>query len=848
MPHGELLGLVLAMNINLVSLLIGLVLIGGLIAYLATAVKRISHRSIPPTITPENWPITSGGAPLEPEIETRIDGLMAAMTLEEMVGQTIQADISHVTPEDIRHYRLGAILNGGNSAPGDNVRAATEDWLPLADAFYEASMDTSNGDQAIPILWGTDAVHGHNNIISATIFPHNIGLGATRNPALMEQIGAITAREVIVTGMDWTFAPTLAVAQDSRWGRTYESYSENPDLVAQYAKAIVTGLQGELGTDTFLSRQHILATAKHFIGDGGTQGGKDQGNNIDSEIKLRDRHGAGYPPAIEAGVQTVMASFSAWHGQRLHGHQPLLTDVLKDRMGFNGFVIGDWNGHAQLPGCSTTSCPAAFNAGIDMFMAPDSWRQLHKNTVAQVQSGDIARSRLEDAVRRILRVKFRLGLFEKPKPSERPLAGDYSLLAHPNHRAVARRAVRETLVLLKNQDNLLPLAANQTLLVTGDGANDIGQQSGGWTLSWQGTGNTNAQFPNGTSIWAGIRHAVETSGGQAILSTDGSYSQIPDAAIVVFGEGPYAEFRGDIDTLNCLPNTPLQQLQELRAAGIPTVAVLLSGRPLWVTPEINAAGAFVAAWLPGSEGAGVADVLIRQPNGDINADFKGKLPFSWPRTATQTRVDQGKNNYEPLFPYGYGLTYADSGNLPQLPEISGLDGTENTQNEALFALGQPMAPWSLQASVGNESSVVIDERIQLENALTIRSIDRAAQEDAQQFTWSGQGSASVAITGPAQDYMVPLHYDMALEIQYRIDTVPEGQVKLVIGYGDDAKSDLDITRPLVGCPPGKWLQTHIALNRLAATGADLSQLTILALETAAPFSLSISDIRLVAKD
>lgn len=844
MPHGDL--LVLVMEIGLVSFLI--VLGGGLAAYLTTVAKGTNQPRSSPTITPENWPTTTGGAPIEPEIEACIDALMASMTVEEMVGQTIQADISSVTPDDIRHYRLGAILNGGNSAPGNNVRAPVEDWLPLADAFYQASMDTSNGRKAIPLLWGTDAVHGHNNIVGATIFPHNIGLGATRNPELIQQIGAVTAREVSVTGMDWTFAPTLAVVHDSRWGRTYESYSENPELVAQYASAIVNGLQGELGTESFLAHQHILATAKHFIGDGGTQGGKDQGNNIDSETELRDYHGAGYLPAIEAGVQTVMASFSAWHGQRMHGYGALLTDVLKERMGFNGFVIGDWNGHAQLPGCSTKSCPAAFNAGIDMFMAPDGWRQLHENTVAQVKSGEISRSRLEDAVRRILRVKFRLGLFAQPQPSGRSLAGNYELLGHPSHRAVARQTVRESLVLLKNQDNLLPLSGDQTILVAGDGADDIGKQSGGWTLSWQGTGNTNAHFPGGTSIWHGIRDAVELSGGETVLSVDGSYSQRPDVAIVVFGEVPYAEFKGDVDNLNFPSNIPLQMLQAFRIEGIPTVAVLLSGRPLWVTPEINAADAFVAAWLPGSEGAGVADVLIRNPNDGINTDFKGKLSFSWPRTAIQTSVSQGDNNYDPLFPYGYGLTYGENGDLPQLPEISGLDGSEKTQSDALFALGKPIAPWSLKATVGNISSTVTDERIQLENALSVRPIDRAAQEDAQQFTWSGQETAVISLSGPLTDYTVALHYDMVLAVQYRVDTSPEGPVHLMIGYGEDNQSSLDITQLLLEASPGEWVQSNIPLGHLAATGADLSKVTTLALETATPFSLSLSDVRLVPQD
>ena len=792
-----------SMKIKMIVSLLLLMGFGSITAYatyITAAVK--GEDTLPITITPENWPTTNGGAVLDAGIEARIDELMASMTIEELVGQTIQADISHVTPEDVRRYRLGAILNGGNSAPGEDVRTEPDKWLDLADEFYAASMDTTNGRKAIPILWGTDAVHGHNNIMGATIFPHNIGLGATRNPELIQQIGEITAREIIVTGMDWTFAPTLAVVRDNRWGRTYESYSEDPEIVAQYASAIVKGLQGELNTNRFLGDEHVIATAKHFIGDGGTQQGKDQGDNIDSETDLRDYHGAGYPPALEAGVQTVMASFTSWHGTRMHGHRPLLTNVLKERMGFNGFVIGDWNGHAQIPGCSPKSCPAAINAGIDMFMAPDGWRELHKNTVEQVKSGEIPRSRLEDAVRRVLRVKFRLGLFEKPKPSERPLAGNYSLLGHSDHQVIARQAVRESLVLLKNQEKLLPLRPDQTILVTGNGANDIGKQSGGWTLSWQGTGNTNKHFPNGTSIWEGLSSAIVASGGNAVLSADGSYDQVPDVAIVVFGENPYAEFKGDLDNLNYPSHPELQLLQSFQAKGIPTVVIFLSGRPLWVTPVMNAADAFVAAWLPGSAGEGIADVLLRKPDGAINIDFKGKLSFSWPRTATQSKVNRGDSNYDPLFPYGYGLTYEDNGDIAELPETSGLDGSETTTSNALFAFGKAIAPWSLQATAGDVSSTVVDARTKLGEALMIRAIDRAAQEDAQQFVWNGGATGAISLTGPATDYTAASHYDdMALVIQYRVDATPEGSVTLFAECGDDCRANLDFTQLFAESPP-----------------------------------------------
>jgi len=403
-----------------------------------------------PVIHPERWPALSSPVPPDPKMESAIDELLARMSVEEKVGQVIQGEIRHVTPADIKAYHLGSVLNGGGSHPGNAKHTDPEDWLALADTYWEASMDTSGGAAAIPIIWGTDAVHGHTNVIGATVFPHNIGLGATRNPELIRRIGEVTAAEIAVTGLDWDFGPVVAVVRDDRWGRTYESYSEDPGIVRAYAIEMVKGLQGVAGTPGFLDGRHVVATAKHFLGDGGTAGGKDQGDNPSSEAELRDIHGAGYFSAIEAGVQTVMASFSSWRGHKIHGSSELLTDVLKERLGFDGFVVGDWNAHGQVEGCANDSCAAAFNAGIDLFMAPEDWKALWKNTLAQVTSGEISRERLDDAVRRILRVKMRAGLFERGKPSSRPSAGDLKLFGSPKHRAVAREAVRESLVLLKN--------------------------------------------------------------------------------------------------------------------------------------------------------------------------------------------------------------------------------------------------------------------------------------------------------------------------------------------------------------------------------------------------------------
>ncbi|HSI39069.1 MAG TPA: glycoside hydrolase family 3 protein [Xanthobacteraceae bacterium] len=616
-------------------------------------------------VHPELWPQLAPVPPRDPAIEQRIDALLARMTLEEQVGQTIQADIATVSPEDLLRYPLGSILNGGDSAPGRARLAAPADWLKLADAYYEANRRRAG--TSVPLLWGIDAVHGQNKIVGATLFPHNIGLGAARNPELIRRIGAATALEVRVTGQDWAFAPTLAVVRNDRWGRSYEGYSEDPDIVAAYAGAMVEGLQGAPGTPDFLGPARVLATAKHFIGDGGTLDGIDQGDNRASEAELIRLHLPGYIAALNAGVQTVMASYSSWQGRKMHGNAALLTGVLKQRLGFEGLLIGDWDGHAQVPGCGPADCPAAMLAGIDIYMAPEQWRALYDTLLAQVRSGAIPQARLDDAVRRILRVKLRAGLFEAPRPSQRPYAGRYGLLGSPEHRALARQAARESLVLLKNDGALLPLAADSRVLVTGAGADDISRQSGGWTLGWQGNLGTNADFPHAQSIFAGLSEALAAGGGVARFSPDGRFTDRPDVAVVVFGEAPYAEMKGDLPDLSysARHSEDLALLRRLAEQGIPVVAVFLSGRPLWTTPEINTSRAFVAAWLPGSEGGAVADLLVRAPDGAVRHDFRGRLSFSWPRRPDQP-VNRG-DAAEPLFPYGYGLSYAEGREMGLLP-------------------------------------------------------------------------------------------------------------------------------------------------------------------------------------
>ncbi|MEW6384303.1 MAG: exo 1,3/1,4-beta-D-glucan glucohydrolase, partial [Pseudomonadota bacterium] len=771
------------------------------------------------------WPKVTWPLAADPALEKRITDLMAGMTVEDKVGQLVQGDIASVTPDDVRRYRLGSILAGGNSDPGGRYDASPAEWLALADAFYDASMDTSKGGKAIPLLFGIDAVHGQSNIIGATLFPHNIGLGATRNPELLRQIGGITALETRVTGMEWTFAPTVAVPQDDRWGRTYEGYSESPDVVASYAAAMVEGLQGRVGTPEFLDGRHVIASVKHFLGDGGTTDGKDQGDTRISESDLVRIHAAGYPPAIAAGAQTAMASFNSVNGEKMHGHRHYLTDVLKGRMNFGGFVVGDWNGHGQVKGCTTTDCPATIIAGLDMAMASDSWKGFYETTLAAVKDGRITTQRLDDAVRRILRVKFRLGLFEAGRPSTRAVGGQFALIGAPAHRTVARQAVRESLVLLKNQNGLLPLSPKQRILVAGDGADDVGKQAGGWTLNWQGTGTTRKDFPNADTIYEGIARQASAAGGEAVLAVDGRYAVKPDVAVVVFGEDPYAEFQGDRPTLAYKPGneTDLALLKRLKAEGIPVVAVFLSGRPLWVNREINAADAFVAAWLPGSEGAGIADVLLRGSDGRVQHDFKGKLSFSWPRTATQYANNVGQKDYDPLFAFGFGLTYADNGDLAALPEASGVTGNEGATG-VFFARGDagPGMALRLEQAAGQGLTVTRVPDALPDDRLKITGVDHLAQEDGRRLAWSGKGEAVAALQShTALDLQRESNGDLMLLTTLRVDAAPQGEAWLSVGCGAGCSARIAIGPSLAALPQGQWKRVGVPLKCLGKAGAKL---------------------------
>jgi len=602
------------------------------------------------------WPAVRNPQPLPVAEEKRLAAIVARMTLREKIGQMTQAEIRSVTPEDVERYSLGSVLNGGGAWPAMNRQATVGDWLALAQRFHTASLASSAG---IPVLWGTDAVHGHNNVYGATLFPHNIGLGAAHDPVLVEKIGHAVGAAVRATGIRWVFAPTLAVGTNARWGRTYESFSADPALVESYARAYVRGLQGNLRGDG-----NVLATAKHFIGDGGTFEGVDRGDTRASEAELVARHGRGYVGALEAGVQTVMASYNSWHDTavegsaqlpqgKMHGNSYLLTTVLKQRWGFDGFVVSDWNAIEEVPGCRKDSCAAAINAGVDMVMVPEDWRQFIVNTVAQAERGDIPLARIDDAVTRILRVKLRVGVLDNV-PNARPEAGRFAgKAAALQSKALARQAVRQSLVLLKNEHKTLPLRRGGRWLVVGKLADSLPAQTGGWSLTWQGSDTTNADFPTGTTVLAALRVAGAR---EVVYSPDGKTDATGafDAVIAVIGETPYAETAGDVRvpaplSLSAVAPQTQELLVNAASHGAPVVSVLLTGRPLETAQTIEGSDAFVVAWLPGTEGGGVADLLVGGEGGRARYRFSGRLPFAWPSCS------QPESGCPPQFPLGFGL-------------------------------------------------------------------------------------------------------------------------------------------------------------------------------------------------
>jgi beta-glucosidase len=576
----------------------------------------------------------------------RVLDLLSYMTIEEKIGQMTQVDRQFLESDnDINAYYLGSLLSGGGSTPPKNYPRS---WAEMYDGYQKIALSTR---LSIPIIYGIDAVHGHNNVIGATIFPHHIGLGCTNNPQLIEDVYRATAEEVAATGIDWDFAPSLAVPRDDRWGRTYEGFGETPDIVKSMAAAAVRGLQ----TDRLGGPTSILACAKHFIGDGGTKWGTglkeklDQGDTQISEQELREIHLPAYLPALEAGVGTIMPSYNQVNGEYCSVSKYLLTDLLKNELGFKGFLISDWQALEKMGDDYKSNIIASINAGMDMVMVPgaakyggQTYTNFIKLLIESVNEGSISEKRINDAVARILKVKFEMGLFERPY-------SDKSLLrkvGSKEHRNIAREAVKQSLVVLKN-DGILPLSKDLGHIhVSGKNADDLGNQCGGWTISWQGE---SGPITKGTTIYEAIQVAV-SSFTNVTYSKNGSGAKGADVGIVIIGETPYAEMEGDRESL-VLDKKDLAAIARIRKAGVPVVVIIVSGRPLIITDELDKWSGLIAAWLPGSEGKGVTDVIF----GDYNPT--GRLSVSWPRTMEQIPINFGDNDYNPLFEYGYGLSY-----------------------------------------------------------------------------------------------------------------------------------------------------------------------------------------------
>ncbi|WP_252257637.1 glycoside hydrolase family 3 protein [Erythrobacter aurantius] len=774
-------------------------------AIMALAVSGCSEGSLQ---SASSTPVAvAASTSVEADSEARIADIVSRMSLERKIAQLIQPQINSVTPEEMRKYRWGSYLNGGNGGPYGDEFAPASEWLRLADEMWDASTaPLPNGEPIIPTMWGTDAVHGHTNVMNATIFPHNIGLGATRDPDIVRQIGAATAVEIEVTGIDWNFSPTVAVARDDRWGRTYESYSEDPVLTGQMGAALIEGLQGKPGDADFLAQGRVIATAKHFFADGGTDQGVDQGDVNGDIEELMAIHAVPYPMAIAAGVETIMASFNSINGIKMHGNRDLLTDVLRGEMGFDGLVVGDWNAHGQIAGCTVSDCPQSLLAGLDIYMVPDDAVALYESLLAQVRDGTIPEARVDEAVTRILRVKMRAGLLgpDAQKPSARPNAGEYEKLGQASHRAIAREAVAKSQVILKNE-GVLPIKSGANILVAGEAADSIAQAAGGWTLTWQGGRElTNDYFPGATSIWAGIEEAAVESGGSATLSADGSFEQRPDVAIVVFGEQPYAEFAGDRKNMVFGDEEGLELLRKFEAEGIPTVSVFLSGRPLWMNRELNASDAFVASWLPGSEGAGVANVLF----GAVPAT--GKLSFSWPASCEGMPLN-GPDGA--LFAMGYGRALDDHSALGTLSEDCGFlslsAGSEWYANGRLAAGVSALAGGSDLPNLRGQG-----------DGLVARGIDKDRQEDARSITFGPGGSLTLNGSGEG-----------AFVISYNLPQAPAGQV--TISSGGEPVS----VSPQLTIAAGKgWREMVLTQACLGSLGDSLT------IATDAPLELSVVEI------
>lgn len=591
--------------------------------------------------------ITLSAISQNPDIDQKVDSVLNLMTLDEKIGQMAQAEKGALENiYDISYYSLGSLLSGGGSSPASNT---LQGWINMYDNYQSIALESRLG---IPLIYGIDAVHGHNNVYGAVIFPHNIGIGCTWNPELVKTANQIVAKEVAATGIDWTFSPCITVPQNERWGRTYEGFGETSEIQKIMSGASIDGLQGS----DLSNPETILACAKHFVGDGGTINGIDQGNTIVTEQILRELHMAGYIDAINLEVGSIMASYNSWNGVKLHGHDYLLTDVLKNELGFNGFIVSDWKGVDQVNEDYRDAVKRSINAGIDMVMVPDRYIYFISILKSLVQDNEVSIERIDDAVKRILKQKFLLNLFDEPFTNN-SLASSFGSVAHRN---IAKQTVRESMVLLNAKNDVLPLQKNnKKILVAGKLASDLGAQCGGWTISWQGS---NGNITEGTNILTGIQNLAESS--EVIYSENGNYNNPVDVAVVVIGENPYAEGAGDRVSLN-IDMGDINLIKNIKEKGIPVVAVLISGRPMIISEIMPYTDAFIAAWLPGTEGDGIAEILF----GDYEPS--GKLTHSWPTEMSQIPINYGDINYNPLFEYKHGLQHFPSSSYNQKVEPYG---------------------------------------------------------------------------------------------------------------------------------------------------------------------------------
>ena len=836
------------------------------------------------------WPALTSKVKTDPKIESAISSILSQMTLQEKVGQMIQPNLSQVTPAEAKKYKLGSLLSGGGSWPNGDKHASAKDWVAAADSYWIALDDAyENRGFKIPFMWATDAVHGHNNVYGATVFPHNIGLGAANDSDLVFRIGQATAKEVAATGLDWTFAPTVAAPRDYRWGRVYEGYSEDPEIIYNYAGKMVEGLQGDsagLKTDT-----QVISNVKHWVGDGGTKNGVDRGETYYSEEHLINVHAVGYFSGLSAGAQVVMTSFNSWHdnenydqtgsgryNKKVHGSKYLVTDVLKGKLGFDGLVVTDWNGHSEINECTSSNCPAAVNAGNDIFMVTErnDWKGFYKNVIAQVNDGIIAMSRIDDAVTRILRVKMRAGLWEKPMPSKRSLAGDDKALGAEAHRALAREAVSKSLVLLKNNNGVLPLKPTQKVYLAGSAANNIQKQTGGWSITWQGTENTLEDFPGATTL----KMALENQIGAENILTDLSKVDENTVAVVAIGEDPYAESVGDIkphqtlrfSTLKASYAADLKTIKDLKSAGMKVVTVFISGRPMYVNEEINHSDAFIAAWLPGTEAGGITDVLYQEGG----ADFSGRLSYSWPNKVCSTTINRVPPNikdyvmpeweqslegeHAPVFAFGYGLTYSDSNNLALL-DLDDRDygcGQKEPDNGVatmpLFVYGTASGGEFLLRVAGAANDWkgidVSGQTVTDQGAVSTTPINYQAQYDAVHVSFNGKSPAQIYMqTDDSTGRDLQSYLNAESTLQFDIKMYKQPTSKLIIAqhcvYPCRAEMALNDHLP---ANSNEWSTMKIPLACFKDKGVDFQNLnTSFLLFSDGKAEFDLGNIRVVPK-